>query len=487
MVAATVARLRLRGPRPGCTTVAQVADALRLAPDDGARLLVLRHLALGRWRLDARSAALADAATARLRDAAARAVHGDAPGACDAGAVWFRSAEEARSLLLLRLAAGERPAAWFWRLAVPDWRGRSLGEWLPALLAEADGNDRATAALARMLLRAAEAGRLAAVVTALPARPIEAAAAPRGGAPPPAPSPSEVEPPGRPDPGTETFVALQTHLAPLAEPVRATFLAAIRAAPPGSFVRQILARSLLLAARPHISRQPGLLASLARVLCSEPASRDARLAPRIRFRDRTGAAEAADPPRLRMTPEALTPDAVASHTAAPRQMPANELPATTADAALPSLERASAAAGLFLVVPLLGQLGFPAWLEGRAELAAAGFAPGLLRHIAGRHRVAAGDPIFTVLPAETAVDWAGALTLWRIGLDRWLRRTVRLRLADLVGRRGGLVATEERIDVRFPLAAADLRLRRRALDADPGWTPWLGISVFYHFRDEPLP
>jgi hypothetical protein len=43
---------------------------------------------------------------------------------------------------------------------------------------------------------------------------------------------------------------------------------------------------------------------------------------------------------------------------------------------------------------------------------------------------------------------------------------------------------EDRIAIRFPADAADPRLRRLALDVDPGWVPWLGLAIRYHFRDD---
>jgi hypothetical protein len=33
----------------------------------------------------------------------------------------------------------------------------------------------------------------------------------------------------------------------------------------------------------------------------------------------------------------------------------------------------------------------------------------------------------------------------------------------------------------MPLEAADLRLRRAGLDSDPGWVPWFGRIVSFHF------
>jgi len=35
----------------------------------------------------------------------------------------------------------------------------------------------------------------------------------------------------------------------------------------------------------------------------------------------------------------------------------------------------------------------------------------------------------------------------------------------------------------FPPAAADIRLRRHALDVDPGWTDWLGLAVRYLYAE----
>ena len=35
--------------------------------------------------------------------------------------------------------------------------------------------------------------------------------------------------------------------------------------------------------------------------------------------------------------------------------------------------------------------------------------------------------------------------------------------------------------VHYPAADADIALRRRALDRDPGWTDWIGLSIRYNF------
>ena len=98
----------------------------------------------------------------------------------------------------------------------------------------------------------------------------------------------------------------------------------------------------------------------------------------------------------------------------------------------------------------------------------------------------ADDPLFALLTAPDPPPHDDALAAWRVGLDRWLRRRVRLRLSDLARRGGWLHLTDTTLLVRFPLDAANLRLRRLALDSDPGWVPWLGLVVRYQYRDAPL-
>ncbi len=63
----------------------------------------------------------------------------------------------------------------------------------------------------------------------------------------------------------------------------------------------------------------------------------------------------------------------------------------------------------------------------------------------------------------------------------WAARHLRLPLRRIAHRRGRVIATTTRIDVAFPMFDADLRLRRAGIDSDPGWLPWLGLSLYYHF------
>jgi len=69
-----------------------------------------------------------------------------------------------------------------------------------------------------------------------------------------------------------------------------------------------------------------------------------------------------------------------------------------------------------------------------------------------------------------------------IGACRWLlRRRVRIGLGTLVLRPARLALTPTHADVFFALDAADLRVRRAGLDIDPGWVPWLGRVLAFHY------
>ncbi|MBL8350560.1 MAG: hypothetical protein JNL87_09615 [Burkholderiaceae bacterium] len=100
----------------------RLEDALRCAslPDDGARLLVLRRLALGRLRHDIDSSALARLIERRVAEAEGFWVDAEAPAAAAADGVVFASALDARIALSLRLLRGQPAPEWYWPLAVPE-------------------------------------------------------------------------------------------------------------------------------------------------------------------------------------------------------------------------------------------------------------------------------------------------------------------------------------------------------------------------------
>lgn len=75
-----------------------------------------------------------------------------------------------------------------------------------------------------------------------------------------------------------------------------------------------------------------------------------------------------------------------------------------------------------------------------------------------------------------------AATAWLTACRRWLRRYAGTGLMDLVLRPAYLAHTPTHIDLWFDHSQADLRLRRAGLDLDPGWVPWLGRVVNFHYE-----
>ena len=97
-------------------------------------------------------------------------------------------------------------------------------------------------------------------------------------------------------------------------------------------------------------------------------------------------------------------------------------------------------------------------------------------------------PLSHLLPAGATRDHGKPKLLpedvasaWLTAARRWLRRNAGIGLSDLILRRAELAATPTHVDVFFDLAQADMRLRRAGLDLDPGWLPWFGRVVAYHF------
>ena len=146
----------------------RVEDGLFLAAPDETRLVLLRRLDSGSVvaaRARRRLGGARDATTGRpARAGGPRLAAGSRRRRW---AVWFHSIHEARELLLLLLAAGRHPSAWFWRLAVPEWRGLPLPRWLEERVAAALAEPAAEVALARALIAAARAGALPAVLDGL--------------------------------------------------------------------------------------------------------------------------------------------------------------------------------------------------------------------------------------------------------------------------------------------------------------------------------
>ncbi|HET6518205.1 MAG TPA: hypothetical protein VFG47_00075, partial [Geminicoccaceae bacterium] len=115
--------------------------------------------------------------------------------------------------------------------------------------------------------------------------------------------------------------------------------------------------------------------------------------------------------------------------------------------------------------------------RGRLPLAAA-VAPDGFAGLIGPHACEEHPPLATPPPADLA------LRACRLALQRHLRRYAGIGLVGLTRRPGRVLATATHLDVLFDARLIELRLRRAGLDLDPGWVPWLGRVVRYHYDEE---
>jgi hypothetical protein len=89
--------------------------------------------------------------------------------------------------------------------------------------------------------------------------------------------------------------------------------------------------------------------------------------------------------------------------------------------------------------------------------------------------------------APAGIDWApGALRAGHGGSDPFGDTEDGL-LARILLRPGRLVRTRWSADLTWPPASADIALRRAGWDIDPGWLPWIGRTIRFHFDAPDVP
>jgi hypothetical protein len=142
----------------------------------------------------------------------------------------------------------------------------------------------------------------------------------------------------------------------------------------------------------------------------------------------------------------------------------------------------TAFAGVFFLVPILQRLGFAKFLAARPELLESGFPWRLLWYAATRVGLTPEDPLSRAIETEP-MDHAD-LRAWLTALRRWSRRELRMGLVALIRRSGRVTVSRTHIDVVFNISQIDLRLRRQAVDVDPGWVPWLGHVLRFHYVNQ---
>lgn len=493
-----VSSLKLSGdPRRSHVARLRLEDALHTEVPDDTRLILVRHMSVAAQASSARPAERQTAMRQAWLTATGGARHGTEDSANGANCVWFADEAEAEMVLLERLLKGLAVTAWFWKLAVPQWRGKNAAEWLDDLVEQAlrQGEE---ARLIRLGDTCIAAGAAPQLLTALERH--GGQGRPTAGVEPLEPNATSASASGEDEPALAVLAtrSAQLTLARFSKEMLQVLHRLARSTA-GQITVRALVRAQALRISPALALRPQVLsraASLVLEQLSDAATPEAAAdclaakstSPKPKHpplsanpsQTSTRSRDGAEAAEFNRAPSPAQPVFVARGAATADRQPDQQHSPLALILPRPSLH-----AGLWLIVPALSDLGLRQWFASNPELL--GDNPGgqLVRAIALHHRTPPRDPALAGLEfadAEAVLpEWT---MLWRKGLDRWLRRRARRRLHDLVRRPGKLLWSEGALQVSFPVADADLRLRRLTLDRDPGWTDWLGLSIRYRFVGE---
>jgi hypothetical protein len=508
-------------------------DALRTASlGDEGRLLVIRSLALGPLSANAGAQAWSQRLEQRVRALAASAVPVTDLAAPQAPAIWFADAAAPWIALALRAARGIPSPEWYWPAAAPGWTPQQTHvETLCLAFRELarSGGLPATFPLAQRLVNE---GSLIPLLDALTPEDLTELL-------PESPPVPALNPLPTPAAGTSTPAGL----ASLPEP----WPAAIRqgAARVGLADRRLvwLVTAAWSVARPTPPPPAALRLALERTwaeLASSPSpASTATLTPPQAQPDRPATLPTDSVPSRLPIPSPTDPPALPEQPPVPEELDRDPAPSEGVVTAL---------GGLFFLLPIFARLGVTdlpdpgasawraltlawqryatrpddplgAWFVETSPWEPEPFVlPRLLAGTTRPLRLARGQPGWRILLDPTgrlplaawrkraaprdilgtrmlgvrrigafpaSVDPAAAALL--LGAHRWCRRHCGFGLKGLLRRPAFVTFTPTHLDVYFRPGEADVRIRRAALDVNPGWLPWLGRVVAFHYQrpDEP--
>ena len=503
----TVQHLHLRAPsaQAAVRAVHRLEDALRCAslPDTGERLLLVRQLHLGRLPADLSSQSLSLLIEQRVLAAGGSWVHGEQASAAESDTVFFASRLQAAQAAVRRRAEGRSLAAWFWRAAL---RGAQIdasdGEFLHSVIAVLAQEATAPASLPSLVVDIVAVGHADWLIRHMPEETSRLLLAVSGAQrhvadamllrddDPSAQTLRHVRP-------TATGQVRQMQL-PRSWPLwlQAVLRGAqwLPDAAPDASGRPVHAGQIVNhGAAPMLDQHSFLRQGREqRVKQAEPvpAAHPSRHA--------ADAAQAL--PVTPPVPSESTAQAAVAQT--PVGQAFDPIAQPPFDGALPTQ-----AGGLLCLLNVLARLGFADWQAQHQDSPLGGL---ILLQALQRLHLPEDDPAWLLaasLPApptrrarcwHAPVLWQDAriavaheeedaiapevmATLWLTACRRYLRRVARIGLASLVYRRAQMQWSTTHLNTRFALRDADLRVRRAALDMDPGWLDWLGRVATFHY------
>ena len=542
-----VRQLRITAPRDDLARRGAhlVEDALRTAtlPSD-SRMFVVRSLRLGEIRTSVPSAGIARRVEQQLADITSRAVHALNASAASADVIYFRDELECIVALATRIALQQSTSAWFWRLAVPAWRqSMSRDQALRALLFASMNTEAKVVGSAELvhtlherralqpLLSALRVSDVAQLMQAaawplvplelLPTREVElphTAMAPIARLYATQWTPSDIraiwlacallaaERPARAMDHSITRVAARI-LAPVQtkstrsgesressrnvdsarKPVDAsTRTASVLGAPIAMPSGEITTITDMRQAKALISHVEWV-----RVPTNQGADADAPTSIAATTSPRPDEATA-----IASTPiERAVPHFVAAERVRTDEPSSDPQRTRTKPALTPSVAEQSAQAtaseitqfgGLFLILPVLSRLGIESYLRERPSLIEQSLPMHILRYSAMRLGIRDNDPSLVSFAKVDEQDRPSRreVITWAAAARRWCAEQAEISMRSLVRRPAHIASTRTHIDVHFRLSDVDLRIRRVGLDIDPGWLPWFGRVVRFHYHPE---
>lgn len=429
-------------------------DALHTAsfPESG-RLLLVRSLDVGKIHSQQSSATLALVLEQRLGQIGMTAVHAEDPAASGAVAVYFRDQVEPYLCLAVRLANHLSTDEWFWRLAIVGWQSNlSREEGFRRVVYGIMQTPIGVSAIVPLIQKLVAKSAITPLLSALTWR--------------------------------DGDILLQTcrWIKPdvILERINPLSLSLISTA----WIRLLQtwietwgiedARSLWLTAIALIAEQPAFVLDehlMARSQQMIQQLSDLRKQPQSNQSDVIDSSiSVSNNSSLVLNESQVFTDISPSQDVFSASHLAVEIP------------QATKFAGLFFLLPLMTYLGMESFLESNPHLIEFDLPGRLLHTIAQRLVIPEEDPVWAALPeCLNPYSDEAPIRSWLTSMRRWCRLNAEMGLHNLVQRSGHISITRTHIDIWFEPQQADIRIRRVGLDLDPGWVPWFGRVVAFHY------
>ena len=478
-------RLSLTADSPSHKLTFMVEESLRLSTLPGehdGRVYYFRRLHITELPADGDRRAWLEAFQIAMREQALHAVHGSDPQAATAEAVYFHSELEACRALLMLTARGNPPTAWFWPHVSGTTGTFHASAMATAIIERLLASPPGWCAVSATFLSLPREQDVVNLLNLLPTQEIERWLRDIGGS-----NYAHISPVRLPA-GVQSILTRAIQALGLVHP-KVLWLAslAVLTCDPASMLNKsavAIARSSLREIYADPQSSPPILGSAAEHTGQSSAtiSTHASANPLFAMRKVASGAEqsietaiSADPGLVAPIPSHPTVALSPADLAGERDDRSTDQPRDEILVGEPT-----SGAGLYFLLNTLDRIGV------EREHFSLLFVARLFQRIADHAAVERRDPILRWVEAienqnEPEEIDERLLRLWLLKIRRWCWRRGQLTVIEIVRRPGYVTLTKTDLDVTMPLDSADIRIRRIGLDLDPGWCPWFGRVVHFHY------